>query len=268
MSSKKYYRARLLSLDTNDPHTIELFDIFRSTLKPHMSYREFYAYYQSTKLDYIDVTFVREQGKTVAFCAAAFYKTTIGGKRYTIGRAATGVLPEYRGNMLPKWKLYFKYIRYKFFHPFSHIILSAYVANPIIYAMICKYTGQAYPKQYQKIPEYIIHIKDDLLRSQGMHKKEGPAFVVKIHFSVSMGKDMVARIYASKDRHLLFFLSINPGFREQYGVVTIIPVTAKNCFMSSMKFLYYGILKIIMKLTPHVKLIGDYIFHSSPSLRN
>ncbi len=263
-----YYRRKIYNLSTADANTNRLFEIFKQTLKPDMSYREFLAYYQSIKLDYIDVSFVELKGVTIAFCAAAFYKATIAGKSAIIGRAATGVLPSYRGNMLPKWKLYFKFIRYKLFHPGSYVILSAYVANPIIYAMICKYTGWAYPKENQQIPDSIVEIKNNLLHSQGLKKKEGPAFVIKIHFNVHMGVEMVTRIYASKDKHLLFFLSINPLFQQQFGVVTIIPVTMKNCVVSSIKFLYFQVIKFFQQFVYHIKFIVDYVLRSAPSLRN
>lgn len=248
MENKNYTRIRITDCSETNPDFQKLYSIFAPTLKPDMEFREFRAYYYSHKLEYIDATLVEINGALAGFCAAAFYKTEINGKPYTIGRAATGILPQYRGNTLPKWKLYFKYIRYKFFKPFSNVVLSAYVANPIIYAMICKYTGLAYPRQKQNIPESIVQIKDELLRSQRLQKKEGPQFVVQIHFCVAMGEDVIARIFTSKDRNVKHFLSINPRFREQYGVVVIIPVTVWNCVLSSCRFVYFFVCKILEQM--------------------
>jgi hypothetical protein len=243
------YRQTFISdCSEKNPEFMALFDIFKSTLKPGMIFREFKAYYCSAKLDYIDVTFILLNNIVIGFCSAAFYTTNINNKTYTIGRAATGVLELYRGHTLPKWKLYKKYIHYWCKHPFRHFILSAYVANPLIYAMICKYTGVAYPKPVGTPPENIIRVKNELLRSQNLHAKEDPAFVVEIHFCVSISDKEQERIFKSRDGAVKYFLKINPKFTHQHGVVVIIPVNLKNIAWSSYKFLYYKYLKMISKL--------------------
>jgi hypothetical protein len=226
---------------------LALFHIFQLTLKPGMQFREFKAYYSSAKLDYIDVTFVICNQTVIGFCAAAFYETIINNKPYTIGRAATGIMEQYRGHTLPKWKLYKKYMHYWWKHPFRHFVLSAYVANPLIYAMICKYTGIAYPRPATPSPVNILQVKDELLRSQNLHLKEKPAFVVEIHFCVSISDKEQERIFKSNDGAVQYFLKINPKFREQHGVLVIIPVNLKNITWTSCKFLYYRNAKIIFK---------------------
>lgn len=249
MTQKISYR-RLLITDCSEENQdfLVLFDIFRATLKPDMRFLEFKAYYCSARLDYIDATLIVLRGTVIGFCAAAFYATVINKKQYTVGRAATGILEEHRGHTLPKWKLYQKYIRYWFRHPFRRTLLSAFVANPLIYAMICKYTGIAYPRQAAEPPADIIKIKNDLLRSHNLHRKEGPAFVVEIHFCVSISERELERIFTSRDRNVRYFLRINPKFRQQYGVVVLIPIHLKNILMSSGRFLYHRGHKIFRSL--------------------
>ncbi len=224
----------------------DLFNIFAPTLKPGMRFIEFKKYYYSEKLKYIDVTFILADGFTVGFCAAAFYSTTISDKNYVIGRAATGILQTHRGNKLPKWKLYKKYIQYWLRNPFSNIILTAYVANPLIYAMICKYTGIAYPRRDSDPPEDIVNLKDDLLRSQNLDRKEERPFVVEIHFPVKIDENDKERIFTSQDESVKYYLKINPKFMQQYGVIVIIPVNLKNILYSSFRFLYHNCIKIIL----------------------
>ena len=151
-STISYRRVILRECSTEEKDFLDLYDIFRATLKPDLSFREFKAYYYSAKLEYIDITFILAGGwegrgdrgsRIIGFCSAAFYSADAGRSRTIIGRAATGILEAYRGRALPKWKLYYKYICYWRRHPFRSIILSAYVANPLIYGMICKYTGIA-----------------------------------------------------------------------------------------------------------------------------
>ncbi|MDQ6763419.1 MAG: hypothetical protein M3015_12435, partial [Bacteroidota bacterium] len=178
-------------------------------------------------------------------------------KACTIGRAATGILENYRGKTLPKWKLYKKYIDYWYKHPFHQFILSAYVANPLIYSMICKYTGMAYPQSGAIPPAHIRSIKNDLLHSQNLHLKEDPEFVVEIHFCVAISEKEQERIFKSKDGAVKYFLKINPKFREQHGVLVIIPVNFKNITLSSFKFLYHKNVKLISKLKAKFNRHGD-----------
>jgi hypothetical protein len=249
MKQKFSYR-RLLISDCSEKNLDfqMLFSIFRATLRPEMHFREFRTYFFSEKLNFIDVTFVMLDQKIIGFCSAAFYKAIIDGREHTIGRAATGILENFRGNALPKWKLYKKYINYWIRHPLHKILISAYVANPLIYSMICKYTGIAYPKPFSKPPAKVLHIKDVLLKTQNLQAKENPPFVVEIHFCVAISDKEQERIFKSEDGAVKYFLQINPKFRERYGVLVIIPVNLKNISYSSVKFLYYYIKKSSQEL--------------------
>jgi hypothetical protein len=248
-----YRQAFIRDCSEQNENFKALFNIFKLTLKPDMQFREFKVYYCSAKLVYIDVTFVLSNQTIIGFCAAAFYTTLINNKLHTIGRAATGIMEQYRGNTLPKWKLYKKYIAYWRRHPFRNFILTAYVANPLIYAMICKYTGVAYPKMSSDAPPKIIDIKNELLRSQHLQAKENQPFVVEIHFCVALSDQEQDRIFKSRDGAVKYFLKINPKFRQQYGVLVIIPVNMKNILLSAYKFLYHKNAKIFLEIMRWIK---------------
>jgi hypothetical protein len=233
-----------------------LFEIFSATLKPGMLFREFKAYFHSAKLEYIDITFILQQQRVIGFCSAAFYSTVIHERKTRIGRAAVGILEEYRGHTLPKWKLYRKYIRYWLRRPLGRIILSAYVANPLIYSMICKYTGIVYPRSAFQPPANITGIKNELLRSQRLQRKEGSPFVVEIHFTVTMGDGELERIFSSKDPDVQYFLRINPKFRQRHGVIVIIPVNGMNILFSSLRFVYFAILKAFSEMSSSLQQIS------------
>jgi hypothetical protein len=224
----------IVDCSATNPDFQALYAIFRLTLKPDLSFRAFRAYYCSEKLEYIDATLVLREGVVIGFCAAAFYVCVIEGKKYTIGRAATGILSDHRGRALPKWELYKKYIAYWRRWPFRRIILSAYVANPLIYAMICKYTGIAYPRIRVRPPGWVLRLKGALLRRSRL--REVGEFVVEIHFCVQLGDGEQRRIYDSQNRHIRYYLSINPRFRQQQGVMVIIPVNLMNIALSAMRF--------------------------------
>lgn len=229
--------AVITDCSTTCPDFWQLYLIFCDTLYPRMPFAAFRRYYLAEGFEYIDATFILHKNAVVGFCAAAFYKSTTGGKAFTLARAATGLQAGNRGQALPKWALYFKYIRYKLHHPFARLVLTGYIANPLVYAMICKYTGIVFPKAGTPIPSAVKDLKTTILQSSGLAAKEDPEFVVKIHFQVAMGADIVKRIFESEDVYVKHFLSINPRFQEQFGVMVIIPVNWENILRSSQKFI-------------------------------
>lgn len=210
-----------------------LFLIFRLTLRPGMSYREFTFYYRSKNLEYIDATFLYDQDLIIGFCAAAFYST---GKKSTIGRSATGLNEDYQGKALPKWTLYKKYIRYKVANPLKQIVLTAYVANPLIYSMICKYTGIVYPRFTVEVPDKLTKIKNDVLIASGLQKREKRPFVVQIHFDVHKGEKLKQRISESTNVHVQFFIR-QTGLQQQTTLLVIIPVSWLNIIFTTAFFI-------------------------------
>lgn len=236
-----YKRVEIRKCQFSNPHFSNLYELFEKTLKPGMQPREFELYYHSRKLQYIDVTFCYLGNQIIGFCAAAFYATELSGQMAFLGRAATGILPTHRGRALPKWALYYKYIRFKLRYPFKKLILTAYVANPIIYAMICKYTAWVWPRKEGKLPADIQTLKEAVLKNSGLRGKEKNLFVVKIHFHVHLSEDILTRIYTSRDKHLHYFLQLNPGFMEQDGVLVIIPVSWMNILFTILRFLFHSV---------------------------
>lgn len=247
MKSKiKLYQLKITDCNIRNRNFLRLYRIFRETLKPDMTFREFRFYYYNKNLQYIDVTFCYANRVLIGFCAAAFYDTEIKNKKIVLGRAATGISTSFQGKGLPKWSLYLKYMRYKFKNPLPSLILTAYAANPIIYSMICKYTAWVWPRLTQKAPEKIQSLKNEILKGSGLQGKEYAPFVVKIHFHVAIGNTLLERIYASKQKHLKYFLKINPKFQHQYGIVVIIPVSFLNIFFTIFRFTFWSISKPVL----------------------
>ena len=216
-----------------------LYGIFRDTISPGMSFTAFDAYYNSSSLQYIDITFSYCEGALAGFCSAAFYTMNVNSKAIALGRVATGIREEYRGKGLPKWKLFMKYAQYKMKHPFTSLLLSVYVMNPILYAMICKYTAQVWPKKSINVPHHIAQVKNEIIKNSDVVLNEEEPFLVKINFTVAAGKKMVEAVLKSKNKHIRYFLGLNKYFPGPYGIVVIIPFTWRNIIFSSLIFAFY-----------------------------
>lgn len=211
----------------------DLYVIFCKSLNPTLTKREFKSYYFSHTPHFMDITFIYKGEEIVGFISASFYKHSLGNQLYTICRGAVGFIEGVRGGKLPSWRLCLKYITYKFKHPSEKVYLTGFMANPIMYSMICKYTRKVYPKTGIEIPEEIQRLKNDLITFYNLGKKVISPFVLRIHFQVHINAGDLQRIYSSTDRHVLFYLSLNQGFLQQAGLLTIVPVSWSNILASA-----------------------------------
>lgn len=238
---RKFTDTRLFNCkDSNDFD--QLFLIFTATLNPGMSKRLFTAYYAAEGLEYIDVTFIREDEKVIGFCSAAFYKIAANGRPYTVGRAAVGILPEYRGGALPVSKLFYKFIRYKQNHPFANLILTGYLANPLIFDLVKRYVGRAYPIEGKKMPQKIARLYETSVAGKSKDPNRDTQ-VVKLHFHVKQGPSLLKRVMESKSRFVKYFLSKIPVPDGRYGLVVIVPVTWANIASAIAKLFFRKIRK-------------------------
>jgi hypothetical protein len=250
---------RLEEIDASNLCCQALYDIFCKTLKPEMSFREFRSYYQNEALERIEGFLIKKDGVVIGFCTAAFYHLVVKGKHYVIGRSAVGIIEAERHKRLPVWSLFAKFIIYKRRHPFYRLVMTGYIANPIIYAMLCKYVGIVYPREGQAVSDEILSFKNELLRKSGLLKSERHPFVLRIHFSVKLLAGDVERIMSSVSSHVRYFLQINPLFREQYGVMVIIPVTWYNILLSVYNYVIDRCRKWVRRLAGEARRIQKMV---------
>ncbi|HRH48387.1 MAG TPA: hypothetical protein PLP23_06540 [Panacibacter sp.] len=256
----KSYRVTIKKPSKSNRNFLRLYGIFRSTLNPEMTFKAFYDYYVSEKLDYIDVTFLYYNKVLAGFYSASFYKVTINGKKKALGRAATGILPEYQQKAMPKFGLFYKYVNYKYRHPFTGLIVSAFLANALVYAMICKYTAWVWPRINSTVPANIDTIKAEILNSSKTAEPANHPYVVKINFKVSIGESLLERIYSSQSCHVQYFLQINPHFYNQQCVLIIVPFTWLNLALSALLFLYYSCQKSVEAAAKNILNMWSEIF--------
>lgn len=219
-----------LSDVNSSPSSLEvLFGIFKTTLNPDLTEREFNQYLFGCHPDSFEMSFIYKEQQLAGFATSAAYPRKVNGKKVVILRSAFGILDEYKNGRFPLHSLFYKYMRYKLTHLFTPVYVAGFMANPLMYAMICKYTLRCYPNRKQvKAPAKLLLFKDDLLTSMRLKRKEVAPFVLKIHFQVKFREKDIKRIEGSQDPDVKYYLSINPGYQEQYGVLVLVPVTLPN----------------------------------------
>jgi hypothetical protein len=237
------YTHTIITDCAGDGNFKKLYKIFTATLCPTMNERIFMAFYHAPTLQHIDVTFIEEDGEVIGFCAAAFYKLDANNKIYIIGRAAIGILPAYQGGALPIKTLFYKFIRYKCQHPAANLVLTGYIANPMVYDMICKYSGWAYPKGGQPLPAKMATFHEVVVKSQTKAVAGKHPMVARLHFHVHMGSQVMQRVMRSTSRHVKAYLRMNPDYNGKYGLVVLVPVTWANIAVSICKLGWRSIKK-------------------------
>jgi hypothetical protein len=82
-----------------------------------------------------------------------------------------------------------------------------------------------------------------------LSKKEVNPFVLKIHFQVKFKSTDISRIESSTDEDVQYFLSINPGYKQQYGVLVLVPVTISNMLYTLLRYQW----RLIKKATGYTR---------------
>ncbi len=240
-----------LSDINSEPHSLDrLYEIFKLTLNPDLTTREFNQYIWGIHPESFEISFLYEQSELAGFCTAGAYPLKVNNKKVVVFRSAFGLLDKYKKGKFPLNSLFYKYMRYKLMHPFTAVYVTGFMANPLMYAMICKYTYKCYPRRNRVTTRRIIEFKKDLLNSMRLSKKEINPFVLKIHFQVRFKVTDIERFETSENEDVKYFLSINPQYKEKTGVLVLIPVTASNM---AYNFCCYIIRK--MKKSLHLSMV-------------
>ncbi len=243
----------LSEFDKNNKHLQALYSIFSETLNKSLTYEAFLVYYLQHQPSYMDISFMQEDKKTIGFICVTFYKQQLENKMYTICRGAIGIKEAYRGGRLPCRELCMKYIHYKIKHPMENMFVTGYIANPIVYAMICKHSYDVYPKAGARIPQSINRFRDEIINFYGFKEKVIAPFILKIHFQVSLSEKDEERIYSSRDKNVKYYINLNPDFQKQVGILTIVPVSWFNIAASAIKIIITNLLKKFVEKNNEIK---------------
>lgn len=215
----------------------KLFEIFKLTLNPDLTSREFNQYIFGIHPESFEISFIYEEEELAGFCTAGAYPLKVNNKKIVAFRSAFGLLDKFKKGKFPLQGLFYKYMRYKLRHPFTRVYVTGFMANPLMYAMICKYTRVCYPRRNKQISVKTMEFKNHLLNAMRLSRKEINPFVIKIHFQVRFKESDVQRFETSEDEDVKYFLSINPLYNEKVGVLVLVPVTAANMIHTFLRYL-------------------------------
>ncbi|MBL7749301.1 MAG: hypothetical protein JNM19_17815 [Chitinophagaceae bacterium] len=222
----------------------QLYEIFKCTLNPDLTEDEFNSYLFGQHPESLEISYIYKDKELAGFCTGTAYPLTISKKRITVLRSAFGLREDYREGNFPLQGLFFKYIRRKLKAPFSPMYVAGFMANPLMYAMICRYSLNCYPRPGKKIPAAIFALKHELTRSLPPQSTGSHPFVMRIHFQVALLKSDISRIHQSKDPYVKYFTEINPHYQQQHGVLVLVPVSWLNILYTTARYLFRRLKKM------------------------
>lgn len=224
----RFQNFDLSDINASDEPLNRLFGIFRRTLNPNLSREEFTHYLFASHPDSLEMTFIHKDEELVGFCTSAAYPRRCHQKKIVILRSALGLHGGCKKGAFPLHGLFYKYMRYKLKHLFTPVYVAGFMANPLMYAMICRYTLRCYPKSGRPVPEKITALKKIILASMCPNEEEQAPFVLKVHFQVKFSHEDIQRFHGSNDENAKYFLTFNPHYNRQMGMLVIVPVTLGN----------------------------------------
>ncbi len=176
--------------------------------------------------------------KWVGYCALHRFNTSVIEGHCVIFRAEAGILREYRGRSKTLWFGFFEAMKYRIRHPFCALYYLGSFVHPSVFYMFSRYFKEYYPRPDLPLPN---RVKDLLLE-----------LATLFHIEPIEGQDILVRQVgwiireSAEDRDfwqnhtnpaVKFYVRINPRYVSGYGLLSLVPLTFNNIFMSLTRFL-------------------------------
>lgn len=214
-----------------------LFGIYKETIDPSITYEKFHQLYYSESLVSIDFTFFTCGEERAGFSAAFFYTSRLDEKAVFIARTATGLREKYQGRRCHnKFDLYFKFMRFAFFHPFRPLYIAAFVINPFVFKELCKFVPSFYPKPQKQVPAQVGKMMNEIILNSGHPRSEKNYYSVEVPIQVKFSEGLLKRIADCHDDSVKWFLENNTGFLNKFGLLVIVNVSVPNIGGTLLKF--------------------------------
>lgn len=135
-------------------------------------------------------------------------------------------------------------IKYKVLHPSKEVYFLVSPINPSVYANLAKHIYKIYPRYNSIIPleveKLMMRLADEF--DLKMVDENNP-LVRKVGWITQATDEEKAFWQNSKDTHMQFYINSNPDFDEGNGLLTLVPLTFLNLFLSFFSYIIFYTLK-------------------------
>ena len=194
----------------------------------------------------------KRKKEIIGYFAVHRFEKFIDDKPLVIFRAEAGLLPEYRHKNANISFWFKEAIKFKILHPNKDVYYLVCPINPSVYARLAKYIYKVYPKYNSIIPSQIEKLMLQLADEFGLEKvDENKPFVRKVGWITQATENEKVFWQSSDNLHIRFYIDLNPDFDKGNGVLTLMPLTFLNLFISLFSFFIYYTFKRNIRYNLH-----------------
>ena len=174
----------------------------------------------------------------IGYCAVHRFNTRVFNHPYVIFRAEAGILREYRGRSQTLWFGFYEAIKYRLKHPFCVMHYLGSFVHPAVLYMFSRYFTEYYPRADMPIPkktkDFIIELAD-IFHIEAL---EGQDVLVRKVGWITRESTKDKKFWQNHTHPIVkLYIKTNPGYVKGYGLLTLVPLTFGNIFMSLFRFM-------------------------------
>lgn len=180
----------------------------------------------------------------IGYFAVHRFERFINDKLLVIFRAEAGLVPEYRHKNADISFWLKEAIKFKILYPSKEVYYLVSPVNPSVYARLAKYIYKVYPKYNSVIPSEVEKLMIRLADEFGLEMvDENNPLIRKVGWITQATDEEKAFWQSSKNPHLRFYINSNPNSNKGNGLLTLVPLTFLNLFISFFSFIIFYTLK-------------------------
>ena len=181
-----------------------------------------------TKLDIF-----KHRGRWVGYLAIHDFSVWMDGEEYIVRRGETGILEQYRRKNWATKKMAWDGVRLKLRHPNAKIFVLGCFVNPAMYYSLARFMYELYPNHRSQTPPEVRQLMRRLADLFHLERVAGEnPFVRRVGWEVKERELNQERLLRSGHKEIDFYLSLNPNYKQGYGLEVLFPLSMKNIFIS------------------------------------
>ena len=179
-----------------------------------------------------------DSNEWIGYCAVHRFKQYIFGRSCVIIRAEAGILREYRVRSQTLWFGFYEAIKYRIKHPFCPLYYLGSFVHPSVLYMFSRYFSEYYPRAVTPIPEPIKTFMLELANVFHLQPVAGQNVLVRQVGWITKESSQDRQFWHNHTNPVVrFYIETNPGYVNGNGLLTLVPLTFGNIFMSLLRFI-------------------------------
>ncbi len=236
--NSEVFDPSIMSLDERESFVDSLY-LLHSNIFDGVKKSDFVSYVVDSPADWTRIrVYKNNAGEWIGYCAVHRFRKRILDRPGVIIRAEAGILRAYRGRSITLWFGFKEALKYRIAHPFCELYYLGAFVHPSVLYMFSRYFSEYYPWADMPVPDRIRNFMLELAEVFHLEPVDGQDVLVRkvgwITKESSEDRDFWQR---HTNPAVKYYIKANPGYVRGNGLLTLVPLTFINIFMSLARFL-------------------------------